>query len=85
MFSSLCDGLKQAAVQVSLGEYLTLLDKEIELQGDLFDHDREVIQLHFGGGLKRKMDSFLAYLHRLSIAQHNVWLRRFFNCEKRDI
>ena len=31
-------------------EYLTLLDKEIELQGDLFDHDREVIQLHFGGG-----------------------------------
>ncbi len=30
--------------------YLGLLDREIELQGKLFDHDREVIQLHFGGG-----------------------------------
>ena len=30
--------------------YLGLLDREIELQGELFDHDREVIQLHFGGG-----------------------------------
>ncbi len=30
--------------------YLELLEKEIAMQGDLFDHDREVIQLHFGGG-----------------------------------
>ena len=30
--------------------YLGLLDREIELQGALFDHDREVVQLHFGGG-----------------------------------
>jgi oxygen-independent coproporphyrinogen-3 oxidase len=30
--------------------YLELLNREIELQGKLFDHDREVIQLHFGGG-----------------------------------
>lgn len=30
--------------------YLSLLDREIEMQGQLFDHDREVIQLHFGGG-----------------------------------
>jgi len=30
--------------------YLELLGREIELQGALFDHDREVIQLHFGGG-----------------------------------
>jgi oxygen-independent coproporphyrinogen-3 oxidase len=30
--------------------YLGLLDREIELQGELFDHDREVVQLHFGGG-----------------------------------
>ena len=30
--------------------YLGLLEKEVELQGRLFDHDREVIQLHFGGG-----------------------------------
>ena len=30
--------------------YLGLLNREIELQGELFDHDREVVQLHFGGG-----------------------------------
>lgn len=30
--------------------YLKYLDKEIELQGELFDGDRQVIQLHFGGG-----------------------------------
>jgi oxygen-independent coproporphyrinogen-3 oxidase len=30
--------------------YLQHLDKEIELQGSLFDNDRQVIQLHFGGG-----------------------------------
>jgi oxygen-independent coproporphyrinogen-3 oxidase len=30
--------------------YLELLAREIELQGRLFDHDREVVQLHFGGG-----------------------------------
>ena len=31
-------------------QYLQLLDREIALQGALFDHDREVIQLHLGGG-----------------------------------
>ena len=30
--------------------YLQYLDKEIQLQGELFDSDRQVIQLHFGGG-----------------------------------
>jgi oxygen-independent coproporphyrinogen-3 oxidase len=30
--------------------YLELLNREIEMQGKLFDHDRKVIQLHFGGG-----------------------------------
>jgi oxygen-independent coproporphyrinogen-3 oxidase len=30
--------------------YLVELDREIELQSQLFDRDREVIQLHFGGG-----------------------------------
>jgi oxygen-independent coproporphyrinogen-3 oxidase len=30
--------------------YLELLEKEIAMQGDFFDQDREVIQLHFGGG-----------------------------------
>src|SRR5690554_4561262 len=31
-------------------QYLAHLDKEIEMQGALFDNDRQVIQLHFGGG-----------------------------------
>lgn len=31
-------------------QYLDYLHREIEMQGDLFDHDREVVQLHFGGG-----------------------------------
>jgi len=31
-------------------QYLELLEREIEMQGALFDHDRDVIQLHFGGG-----------------------------------
>ena len=30
--------------------YLQHLDKEIEMQGEMFDRDRQVIQLHFGGG-----------------------------------
>ncbi len=30
--------------------YLELLLQEVDLQGRLFDHDREVVQLHFGGG-----------------------------------
>jgi oxygen-independent coproporphyrinogen-3 oxidase len=30
--------------------YLELLEREIQLQGALFDRDREVVQLHFGGG-----------------------------------
>ncbi len=30
--------------------YLAHLDKEIEMQGSLFDRDRQVVQLHFGGG-----------------------------------
>ena len=30
--------------------YLELLHSEIEMQGKLFDYDRDVVQLHFGGG-----------------------------------
>lgn len=30
--------------------YLQHLDREIEMQAELFDRDRQVIQLHFGGG-----------------------------------
>ncbi len=32
------------------GVYLQHLEREIEMQGRMFDPDREVIQLHFGGG-----------------------------------
>jgi oxygen-independent coproporphyrinogen-3 oxidase len=31
-------------------QYLELLHREVAMQGELFDHDREVVQLHFGGG-----------------------------------
>ena len=31
-------------------DYLQYLEQEIKLQGELFDPDRKVIQLHFGGG-----------------------------------
>lgn len=31
-------------------QYLELLHREIEMQGKLFDRDRKVVQLHFGGG-----------------------------------
>lgn len=30
--------------------YLEMLAREIEMRGKLFDHDRKVTQLHFGGG-----------------------------------
>lgn len=30
--------------------YLQHLEKEIKMQGELFDGDRQVVQLHFGGG-----------------------------------
>ena len=30
--------------------YLELLAREVAMQGELFDHDRPVVQLHFGGG-----------------------------------
>jgi oxygen-independent coproporphyrinogen-3 oxidase len=43
--------------------YLELLAREIELQGRLFDHDREVVQLHFGGGTPTYHDD--AQLHEL--------------------
>ena len=31
-------------------DYLQYLEQEIRMQGKLFDRDRQVIQLHFGGG-----------------------------------
>lgn len=37
-------------------DYLHWLDREIALQGALFDRDREVAQLHFGGGTPTYFD-----------------------------
>jgi len=46
-----CACNKKVTRNTQLAElYLQQLDKEIEMQGELFDHDRQVIQLHFGGG-----------------------------------
>lgn len=49
--------------------YLELLDREIEMQGKLFDDDREVEQLHFGGGTPtfhtdKQMSALMAQLGR---------------------
>ncbi len=49
--------------------YLELLDREIEMQGKLFDDDREVEQLHFGGGTPtfhtdEEMSALMAQLGR---------------------
>lgn len=38
--------------------YLQHLDKEIGMQGRLYDNDRQVIQLHFGGGTPTYYDDF---------------------------
>jgi len=46
-----CACNKKVTRNTQLAEvYLQHLDKEIEMQGKLFDRDRQVIQLHFGGG-----------------------------------
>jgi len=46
-----CACNKKVTRHTALGvEYLQRLDREIEMQGRLFDPDRQVIQLHFGGG-----------------------------------
>jgi len=51
--------------------YLGLLEQEVRMQGELFDLDREVVQLHFGGGTPTYYDS--EQLQRLMSA-----LRRHF-------
>jgi len=46
-----CACNKKVTRNTQLAEvYLQHLDKEIEMQGEMFDRDRQVIQLHFGGG-----------------------------------
>jgi len=46
-----CGCMKKVTRHEQQGErYLEMLLREVEMQGQLFDHDREVVQLHFGGG-----------------------------------
>ena len=46
-----CACNKKVTRNTQLAEvYLQHLQKEIEMQGEIFDRDRQVIQLHFGGG-----------------------------------
>jgi oxygen-independent coproporphyrinogen III oxidase len=61
--------------------YLTRLHREIEMTAALFDRDREVIQLHFGGGTPNFLSP--AQLHETVdvLRQHF----RFSTAENRDI
>ncbi len=43
--------------QVRVDRYLEMLYREIEMQASLFDHDRKIEQLHFGGGTPTYLDS----------------------------
>ncbi len=63
------------------GQYLVRLQREIELTAALFDHDREVIQLHFGGGTP----NFLSppQLHETVDALRRHF--RFSDADDRDI
>ena len=58
-------------------DYLYWLDREVALQGPLFDQDREVLQLHFGGGTPTFFDD--DQLERLL-----GWLRRDFSLSESD-
>lgn len=60
--------------------YLQYLEKEIEMQGSLFDKDRQVIQLHFGGGTPTYYDDMQikSIMEQLS---ESFFLSRSFNRE----
>ena len=55
--------------------YLKHLDKEIEMQGKLFDRDRQVIQLHFGGGTPTYYDD-IQLKHIVETLSRNFLLSR---------
>jgi len=55
--------------------YLEHLDKEIEMQGKLFDPDRQVIQLHFGGGTPTYYDD-IQLRHIVETLSRNFLLSR---------
>ncbi len=55
--------------------YLQHLDLEIEMQGALFDRDRQVIQLHFGGGTPTYYDD-IQLKHIIEQLSRNFLLSR---------
>jgi oxygen-independent coproporphyrinogen-3 oxidase len=55
--------------------YLQHLDREIEMQGELFDRDRQVIQLHFGGGTPTYYDD-AQLRHIMQKLEDNFFLSR---------
>lgn len=58
-------------------DYLSHLYREIEMQGALFDRDRQVIQLHFGGGTP-------TYHNDAQLRELMQNLSRHFNLSKED-
>ena len=60
-----------------IGPYLASLYREIDLAAAMFDRDREVVQLHFGGGTP----NFLAPEHLAEVVET---LRRHFRFADRD-
>jgi len=55
--------------------YLQHLDREIEMQGELFDRDRQAIQLHFGGGTPTYYDD-VQLRHIMQKLEDNFFLSR---------
>lgn len=71
-----CACNKKVTRNAQLAEtYLEHLDKEIEMQGKLFDRDRQVIQLHFGGGTPTYYDD-IQLKHIVETLSRNFLLSR---------
>ena len=71
-----CACNKKVTRNTQLAEvYLEHLDKEIEMQGSLFDRDRQVIQLHFGGGTPTYYDD-IQLKHIIETLSRNFLLSR---------
>ena len=71
-----CACNKKVTRNMQLAEtYLKHLDKEIEMQGKLFDRDRQVIQLHFGGGTPTYYDD-IQLKHIIETLSRNFLLSR---------
>ncbi len=71
-----CACNKKVTRNMQLAEtYLQYLDREIQLQGGLFDDDRQVIQLHFGGGTPTYYDD-MQLKHIIDMLSRNFLLSR---------